>query len=141
MMRPGEALRRRCRRLAGVLILTGGLLLVLAPSAAADNCDLRINPEDCQNTAWTIGTAGAIAATAAVAAVVVASKPDQAARKPADDDGSEWVRAHVRAVASDGGSADVAVVESPAGDSPPTAVIRIVPHVDAGTQVVEEVDE
>lgn len=140
MMRPTEALRRWCLQLARVLVLSGGLLLVLAPGAAADNCDLRINPEDCQNTAWTIGTAGAIAATAAVAAAVVASKPDQAASKP-DDDGLEWVRAHVRAVASDGGSADVAVVASPAGDSPPTAVIRIVPHVDAGTQVVEEVDE
>jgi hypothetical protein len=141
MMRPTEALRRWCLQLTGVLVLSGGLLIVLAPGAAADNCDLRINPEDCQNTAWTIGTAGAIAATAAVAAVVVASKPDQAASTPADDDGLEWVRTHVRAAASDGGSAEVAVVESPAGDSPPTAVIRIVPHVDAGTQVVEEVEE
>ena len=140
MRRPIEALRRWCLRVAGVLLLGAGSVLLLAPGAAADNCDLRINPEDCQNTAWTIGTAGAIAATAAVAAVVVASKPDHAAHPPADD-GVEWVRAHVRAVASEGGSADAAIVESTAGVSPPTAVIRIVPHVDAGTQMVEEVDE
>ncbi|MEX0985188.1 MAG: papain-like cysteine protease family protein [Actinomycetota bacterium] len=45
-----------------VLFMAVALVLLLAPAAFADNCDLRINPEDCQNTAWTVG---AVAATAA----------------------------------------------------------------------------
>lgn len=134
MMLRSEVLRRWCLQLATVLVLSVGWLLLLATGAAADNCDLRINPEDCQNTAWTVGTAGAIAAAAAVAAAVAVSKPDQV-------EGPEWVHAHVRAAASDGGGSDVAVVELLEGHSPPTAVVRIVPHADEGTQAIEEVDE
>lgn len=44
-------------------------LVLLARPAAADNCDLRINPEDCQNTAWTVGSVAAVAAAATAAAV------------------------------------------------------------------------
>jgi hypothetical protein len=134
MIQPATVLRKWCLQLVGVLGLSGGILLLLATGANADNCDLRINPEDCQNTAWTVGTAGAIAAAAAVAAAVAASKPEQV-------NGSEWVHAHFRAVASDAQGSDVAAVELQEGQSPPTAVIRIVPLVDAGTQGVEEIDE
>lgn len=53
------------------LVLAGvALLVVFADPALADNCDLRINPEDCQNTAWTIGAVAAIAA--AITAILVA---------------------------------------------------------------------
>lgn len=50
-------------------LLAAAWLLLLAPPAAADNCDLRINPEDCQNTAWTVGSVAAVAAAATAAAV------------------------------------------------------------------------
>jgi hypothetical protein len=49
--------------------LVAAWLFLLAPPAAADNCDLRINPEDCQNTAWTVGSVAAVAAAATAAAV------------------------------------------------------------------------
>lgn len=58
--------------IAGPLLVAGWLLL-LAPPASADNCDLRINPEDCQNTAWTVGTVAAVAAAATAAAVAAGS--------------------------------------------------------------------
>lgn len=43
-------------------------LLLLAPPAAADNCDIFISPDDCQNTGWTIGVIATIAGGVAVAA-------------------------------------------------------------------------
>jgi hypothetical protein len=39
----------------------------LTPTAAADNCDIFINPADCQNTAWTIGTIATLTGGVAVA--------------------------------------------------------------------------
>ncbi|HCT79335.1 MAG TPA: hypothetical protein DGT23_22795 [Micromonosporaceae bacterium] len=44
---------------------------LMAKPAFADNCDIFINPADCQNTGWTIGviaTAGGVAAAATAAA-------------------------------------------------------------------------
>jgi hypothetical protein len=41
-------------------------LLVLASPARADNCDIFINPEDCQNTGWTIGVIATLAGGVAV---------------------------------------------------------------------------
>lgn len=38
-----------------------------APPAAADNCDIFINAEDCQNTGWTIGVGATLAGGVAVA--------------------------------------------------------------------------
>lgn len=133
MMSPSDALRRWLQ-LATVPVLSFGWLLLLASGAVAHDCDLRINPEDCQNTAWTVGTAGVIAAAAAVAAAVAVSGADQA-------EGPEWVHAHVRAVASEGQGSDVAALELLDGQSPPTAAVRIVAHTGEGSQHVEEVDE
>jgi hypothetical protein len=53
-------------------ILTAAALALVAtatltPTAAADNCDIFINPEDCQNTGWTIGTIATITGGVAVA--------------------------------------------------------------------------
>jgi hypothetical protein len=53
-------------------ILTAAALALVAtatltPTAAADNCDIFINPEDCQNTAWTIGTIATLTGGVAVA--------------------------------------------------------------------------
>jgi hypothetical protein len=43
--------------------------LVLAPPAVADNCDIFINPADCQNTGWTIGVIATLAGGVTVATV------------------------------------------------------------------------
>lgn len=53
----------------GLSLLTS---LVLAPPAAADNCDIFINPEDCQNTGWTIGVIATLAGGVAVATAATA---------------------------------------------------------------------
>jgi hypothetical protein len=64
-------------RVTAVLGLSGGLLIAEGPAAHADNCDIRINPLDCQNTAWVVGSVAAIAACGAVvAASVVGGRPN-----------------------------------------------------------------
>lgn len=61
------------RSLSRVCMVTATLLgiLLLPAMAYADNCDVRIDPGDCQRTGWTSGVLagifGAIAATAAAA--------------------------------------------------------------------------
>ncbi|MHB8510340.1 MAG: hypothetical protein ACYDGR_17115 [Candidatus Dormibacteria bacterium] len=42
-----------------------GALFALAAPVHADNCDLTINPLDCQNTAWAVGSVATLAAAAA----------------------------------------------------------------------------
>jgi hypothetical protein len=62
---------RRLARPAALAFSAAAFLVALASPASADNCDLEINPEDCENTAWTVG---AVALTAAgVTTVVVAA--------------------------------------------------------------------
>lgn len=73
--REAEALSRGCRHAwislaLAVALACLTLVTLLSEPALADNCDLRINPEDCQNTAWTIGSVAAIAA--AITAILVA---------------------------------------------------------------------
>jgi hypothetical protein len=67
-------IQRACllRALVGFLAFLGGVALtaLLPDFALADDCNLRINPEDCENTAWTIGTVATCAAAAAVIAVL-----------------------------------------------------------------------
>jgi hypothetical protein len=60
-------------RLAALAVLAGCWLAVFAAPAVADNCDVRINPSDCQNTAWTVGSVAAVAAAATAVAVAVSS--------------------------------------------------------------------
>jgi hypothetical protein len=66
----------RIRLILTVLGLSFVASLVLARPAAADNCDIFINPEDCQNTGWTIGVIATLAGGVAVAtaATVTGSK-------------------------------------------------------------------
>lgn len=60
---------KRLRLLLAALGLSFVAALVLAPPAAADNCDIFISPEDCQNTGWTIGVIATLAGGVAVATV------------------------------------------------------------------------
>jgi beta-lactam-binding protein with PASTA domain len=52
--------------------------------------------------------------------------------------GPQWVRAHVRISSGTAPGSDVEVTPTPA-DRRPTPVVRIEPHADGGTQVLEEV--
>jgi hypothetical protein len=53
--------------------------------------------------------------------------------------GQKWVRAHVRAVAGIAPDVDVEVMESRSDRSATTCVVRMEPHADSGTQILEEV--
>jgi hypothetical protein len=70
-----------------LLLLAAPLSLVvtvlLAGAAAADNCDIFINAEDCQNTGWTVGIIATLAGGVAVAtAATLASKPQDRKEPP-----------------------------------------------------------
>ncbi|HEX6231544.1 MAG TPA: hypothetical protein VFZ63_00290 [Jiangellaceae bacterium] len=52
-----------------------------------------------------------------------------------------WVRAHVRAAAGTAAVGGLDVAQSPVDSSPPILVVRMEPHADRGTQVLEEVDQ
>jgi len=78
----------RILRWAGALAVLGFVVL-LPGMAMADNCDLKINPLDCQNTAWVTGGAAALAgAAAAAAASQQQKKQDQTVQitSPTDQD-------------------------------------------------------
>jgi hypothetical protein len=51
------------------------------------------------------------------------------------------VHTDVRVVAGAISGVAVEVMQSPADRSPPTRVVRIEPHADSGTQVIEEVHQ
>jgi hypothetical protein len=53
--------------------------------------------------------------------------------------GQKWVRAHVHVVAGAAPSTVAEIMESRTDRSPPTCVVRIQPHADSGTQVLEGV--
>jgi PASTA domain len=53
--------------------------------------------------------------------------------------GPKWVRAHFRAVAGVAPGVGVEVMELPTDHSAPPCVVRLEPHADSGTQILEEV--
>ena len=55
--------------------------LLLPALALADNCDIQLNPQDCQNTAWAVGSV-ATAAAAAAAAAAATSKRKRYTKNP-----------------------------------------------------------
>jgi hypothetical protein len=61
----------RIRPLLAAIGLAFLATAALAPAAAADNCDIFINPEDCQNTGWTVGTIAVLTGGVAVATAAV----------------------------------------------------------------------
>ncbi len=52
-----------------------------------------------------------------------------------------WVRTHVRAAPGPPAHSRLDVTEAPVDSSPPAVVVRIEPHADRGTQVLQEVDQ
>lgn len=56
--------KRHLSRTVPALALAGVLVVLTATPAAADNCNLGINPLDCQNMAWSVGVVSTIAAAA-----------------------------------------------------------------------------
>ena len=65
------------RRLLPLLVIVVASLGVSTGAARADNCDLKLNPEDCANTGWVVaGSAGVLAAgTAVLVTQVLQGKP------------------------------------------------------------------
>ncbi|MGH3719993.1 MAG: hypothetical protein ACRDRI_14365 [Pseudonocardiaceae bacterium] len=55
--------------------------------------------------------------------------------------GQKWVHAHVQAVAGAVSGTVAEVMEPRTDHSPPTCVVRIEPHADNGTQVLEGVHQ
>ncbi len=57
-----------------VLIAVFGALVLMAVTAgiaSADNCDIRLNPDDCKNTGWVVGGTAAVTAAAAAGAAAI----------------------------------------------------------------------
>jgi hypothetical protein len=68
MRQQGQWVRDRSKLLLVLglaLVLACVVLLLQVPIAFADNCDLTLNPRDCQNTAWVIGGIASVSAGAA----------------------------------------------------------------------------
>jgi hypothetical protein len=121
-------------------------LFLLAPPAAADNCDIFISPDDCQNTGWTIGVIATIAGGVAVAAAAttVSSRGEPEKRKPVGV--PPFPVGRQRDGSSSGGDVDVRPVFDPprieAGPAGPGArhhSVALEVHWDRGTQTVREV--
>jgi hypothetical protein len=68
------------KRLLSALAIAFLATVTSPPAAYADNCDIFINPEDCQNTGWTIGTIATV--TGGVAVAMVALMAGQSQRTP-----------------------------------------------------------
>jgi hypothetical protein len=112
------------------------VLLIMAPPAAADNCDIFINPEDCQNTGWTVGVVATIAGGVAVA---------MAATTAGGNHGDTEVRE--REPRSTTEHVDIRPTSEPPATTiqPPGGVVRahtvtLEAHGDPGWQTVQDVD-
>ncbi|HSV64421.1 MAG TPA: hypothetical protein VLJ59_00750 [Mycobacteriales bacterium] len=148
------------------LILAAAALALVAtatmtPTAAADNCDIFINPQDCQNTAWTIGTIATLTGGVAVAMAATMTggrtpgprdppptaptpppsesppaKPPRVRRRPngRDDDDSKIEGVEVRP------TFDAPTITVHPEDRPVRAhSVRLEINRDPGTQTVQEV--
>lgn len=117
-----------------MLMLAGVLIVTAATPAAAHDCS---SAEDCGNV---VQGSGLLATFLAILLGVSAAKvkgKGKGKEKGKDKD-PEWVHAHFQAVA--GVAPDMVVEVLPRMEgSPPTFVVRIDPHTDSGTQVVEEI--
>jgi hypothetical protein len=122
------------RRCAAVLLASAFFVVVMvtmAKPAAADNCDIFINAEDCQNTGWTVGIIATLAGGVAVAtAATLASRPQE----QMSDDEQQFVA----------GMGVRAMFTSPTTEVEPSSgvvnahAVRVVAHSDQGRQTVRE---
>lgn len=144
----------RTRLILTVLGLSFVASLVLARPAAADNCDIFINPGDCQNTGWTIGVIATLAGGVAVATAATATgskKGGDAERRepaaplpPAGSRMTSRTRRERRWTIDD---VDILPTSDPPSITiqPPDGVVRshsvkLEAHSDPGWQTVQEVD-
>jgi hypothetical protein len=123
---------RRVRSVALTAWLSLVVVVLVAGPAAADNCDIFINAEDCQNTGWTVGVIATLAGGVAVAtAATLASR-------------------HNGAPDGDGEPPPAGIVLRPMLSNPTTAIqppdgvvnadsMKLVAHGDPGHQAVREV--
>ncbi|HEX6355927.1 hypothetical protein [Actinophytocola sp.] len=149
------------RRIMAALAIAFAATVTLAPVAVADNCDIFINPEDCQNTGWTIGTIATVTGGVAVATVAVMTaqsnqpptpptpppvpppwtpqqpprppRPSRSSRSSKDDEPT------IEGVAVRPGFAESTTTVYPEGDPGPAFSLRLVVGRDPGTQTVQEV--
>jgi hypothetical protein len=123
-------------------------LFLLTPPAAADNCDIFISPQDCQNTGWTIGViatiAGGVAVAAAATTVSTGGEPEKQEPRPEPPPGVPPPRRRERDGSPDG-DVDVRPIFDPprieAGPSGQEArhhSVALEMHWDRGRQTVRE---
>jgi hypothetical protein len=123
-------------RLFRRLLVTAPLALIitifLTQPAAADNCDIFINPEDCQNTGWTVGVIATLAGGVAVAtAATLASKRPPPPPPPSEDTTIHGVG--MRAMYTNPTTAT-----QPSDGVVRAHSMRIVAHGDKGLQTIRE---
>ena len=126
----------RTRRIFTALGLSFVALLMLAPPAAADNCDIFINPEDCQNTGWTIGVVATLAGGVAVAMAATTAGSNRGDTEKREREPRSTAE-HV----------DIRPTSDPPAITiqPPDGVVRgpsvtLEAHSDPGWQTVQDVD-
>lgn len=103
------------------------ITVLLAGTAAADNCDIFINAEDCQNTGWTVGVIATLAG-----GVAVATAATLASRTTHDGEGT-----------SDGIGLRAVFTNPTTTIEPRSGVVnasstKLVAHSDHGSQTVRE---
>jgi hypothetical protein len=113
------------------------LLLTIAPPATADNCDIFINPEDCQNTGWTIGAAATLSGGVAVAMAATTVSDT----KRGDTAKHERKRPSTTDHVDIRPTYDLALITTQPRDGVVRGhAVRLEAHSDPGSQTVQEVD-
>lgn len=144
------------RRLLSALAVAFVATVTSPPVATADNCDIFINPEDCQNTGWTIGTIATVTGGVAVAMVALMAgqsqqTPTQSPPTPPPLPDLPHPPRQRRDENQDENTDEVdGVAVRPVFDAPTVSVdqrggeerafaVRLDIHLDPGTQTVQEV--
>jgi hypothetical protein len=134
--------------------LAASASIAFSPSAAADNCDIFINPEDCQNTGWTVGVVATLAGGVAVAIAVTSAgvhrpAPEHREPPPVPAPTSLGLRPPGRPPREDRDEIDgveirpeydpPAVTAEPRSGTGRTHSVRLEINIDRGTQTAQEV--
>lgn len=139
----------RTIRLAFAAVLSLAALLMVNPPATADNCDIFINPADCQNTGWTIGVIAILTGGVAVATAATVTRPRRSGETPIPPTPLPVPRPQVRLLrdrVSGIGGVDVLVTYAtptitiqPQDGAVGARSVRLEIHRDPGSQTVREV--